>query len=238
MSISSIDFIDLAKAYNENFSWRSCFCLIRLETRGKGTVIRMNGLKIVSVLFFFSLSAVAGEQIHLPKAGKLEYTKRFSYEQKRTNEVVVVMNDAGKARLIELRKDDFACEYKGRETYLCWKIYNQDLTLDPNMEERVHQHFTNQNLIFSALEGSPEPIAEGDSYAEYRIPQKVSWNGTNYESYRYGILGNDLHKIFIGEPARDGLVVNADGSFEQYLQMRKQVSKNIFEQYVFFGIFR
>lgn len=198
----------------------------------------MKLLKIASVLCLMSLPAVAAEEILLPEAGKLEYTREFTFDQKRTNEVVVTLNESGKARLKSLRDDGYACEYKGRETYLCWKIFSQNLTLEPAMEEKVHQHFASQSLIFSALEGSPNPIAEGDSYREYRIPQKVSWNGVNYEEYRYGIIGNDLHKIFIGEPAKDGLVVLEKGKFEKYLQLRKQVSKNIFEQYVFFGTYR
>ncbi len=185
-----------------------------------------------------SVSVSAGENFRLPGAGMLSFNGQISYDWKRLNEVVVTLNEAGKNRLQLLRKQDFTCEYKGRETFLCSKLITEGLTLDEELKNVAEAFFNQQEIEFSGRSGDPERLVKGESYEEYSIPQGVRVNDANYPNYRYAILTGSLHKIVFGDPAKGGLVALEDGNYEMLYTVNRTISKNRFEQHAFWGKYR
>ncbi len=193
-------------------------------------------LMVISLLL--ANRASAEDVLRLPGPTKLTYTNQFSYDWMRRNEVVVTLNDIGRARLQELRSQEFSCQYKGRETYLCAKLYTVGLEPDGELKSTVENFFARQEVEFFALSGSPERMVKGDSYVEYSIPQAVKVNSEDYPNYRYAILSGTLHKIVFGNPAKGGLIAHADGSYELIYTMNRTISDHVFEQHTFVGTFR
>jgi hypothetical protein len=197
---------------------------------------KMKFLYIVCLMFVSAIS-MASEGLRLPAAGKLTFTSGIHLEFKRQNEVVYAWDDKGRARLSELRRNEFICEYKGRETYLCAKFFSAESEVSPEVLALARSSFEQEEIEFSPLNGDPDLVSKGESYAEYLIPQKVRLGKVIHESYRYGILQNELHKIIFGNPAQDGLIALGAGKYQKILQIRYRVSKDVFEQYMFSGDF-
>jgi hypothetical protein len=197
----------------------------------------MNFLITIGIMLF-SVSSLASENLRVPEAGKLVFQNRIQLELKRRNEVVFTGQESGKLRLADLRKQEYFCEYKGRETHLCSKFFPSDSEVSEEILDLVRSHFSQEEIEFFPKSGEPELISKGESYAEFFVPQRVRLGQVIFESYRYGILQNELHKIIFGKPAQDGLIALPEGKYQKIYQMRHRVSKDIFEQYMFSGDFQ
>lgn len=165
---------------------------------------------LVILSFFLSILAQAAD-LKLPTQGIHSFQGEFRVVQKTRYETVYSFTDAGRDRLEQLRKDGYSCMHKWNGIYLCSGLLPEDGT-DKEVIERVQNKMqTYSKLEFFALRGDPSLISRGDSVEMWEVPQEVSFGGVTYQNYRY-LITQGIHKIFLGEPAKETINIADDGT--------------------------
>lgn len=163
-----------------------------------------------------------------PAPGSFTYSD-FTVAQKLRYENVPAFTEAGRKRLAQLLAEGQICENTGREIYLCKSFENHEGT-EGELGSRVRERLMGARAEFFERTADPELVARGKGYEEWRVPQAVRFEGKLYPSYRY-MISQGLHKIFLGEPAEETFLVNADGSLSYPIEVPVTESRFVYRVY-------
>jgi hypothetical protein len=133
----------------------------------------------------------------LPAAGTYQYAGEFEVRMKLRYEVVRTMNDEGRVRFEQLRKERYECRVKMPNTYLCKQFQSTEGAAEL-LRSRAERTFGSKPLVFGEKRGEPGLESEGMDRAEYKVPQRASFDGRNWEYY-FLARNQDRWSIRLGE---------------------------------------
>ncbi len=174
-------------------------------------------LSIAMILITFSmfslpteLAAATSKPAEL--AGEYAFTGQIDPVQTIHFPVVWAGNNDGRLQVKKYRDQGYTCQHKYRSFYRCKKFLSP--FLPENIGQRISEKMQAQgSLIFGEYQNS-ELTVEGQSYKEWKVFQKVSYNGESYEFYKFMELEGGLQKISFGDFRRGtgvGFIVGDKG---------------------------
>src|SRR5690242_11236829 len=117
---------------------------------------------VVMLLLHTFLSQANASSPVVPTAGAFPFTGNISIEQMKVTEVVYAFTDEGQKRLEELRGEKGTiCSYVERSIYRCDAFKTPSAQDEADVSARVLPKFTDLQIAFGELRGTPEPNVSG-----------------------------------------------------------------------------
>lgn len=182
------------------------------------------------LLPFFADSALALEP-SFPLPGSASYQGSFSVTQKRSTEMVNANTEAGRTRLEKLRSEKRECTHLQNLNFRCVGFETAP-GLEPEVAGKVNQLLTGAVLVIGEKKGEPSQSIDAPTYQEWFVPQPIEFLGKKYDHYRYAISGNEVHKMFFGNPAETGVVLRENGRIGFVLSFTRQLSRDVLATYI------
>jgi hypothetical protein len=173
----------------------------------------------------------------VPSAGHYSYQGEYQVTMKIHYAVVYGFTEAGAKELSERVNKGEECWNTGREIWLC-KTFVAHEGAEDLLRARVESLVAGKKLTLGALRGAPGLVSQGDETAEYSVPQKATFDGRSFDSYRF-VNVQGLWTVRLGAaPSIAQFNLRADGGLEMPLQIPVTLSREAFDVYVVFADFR